>query len=79
MPTREIDVNGAYVGPHLNKTSVFGNLATLIMLESRATARTLEPTVQASYLTGNLTALMGSRLPSQVNTASDVTTLAQVR
>lgn len=51
MPTREIDLkDGSYVGPHLNKSLQFGNLATLIMFESRATARTNEPVAAAGQV-----------------------------
>ena len=42
MPIREI-VNGEFIGMHINSSVYYGDLAKIIKMEQRITARTDEP------------------------------------
>lgn len=49
------------------------------MFESRITARTLEPTVQSGWITGNLTAAVVAKSPSTSLSAAEVARVREIR
>eukprot|EP00877_Chromochloris_zofingiensis_P008820 jgi/Chrzof1/4191/Cz14g02110.t1 len=76
MPTRDRDlVTNNYVGINYYRSYQFGDLATLLMTETRLIARSDEKT---PGITGRVAAIVGDKDPDQLN-ATDIARLRELR